>query len=239
VPTTERPTHEMPPIDVDRTLADLVSERPARARVFERLGLDYCCKGRRSLADATADAGLDVGGVAAQLADVTDPSGTDVDQLGPVALVDHILDTHHRYLHEELPLIDALAAKVRDVHGARHPELEQVAALVAEIRADLEPHLRKEEMVLFPAIRQLATGPCDLPFGSVANPIAVMLREHDRAGGLLEQLREATDGYTPPEDGCTSYRTLYDRLAELERDTHRHVHLENNVLFPAVVALEA
>ena len=239
LPTTGPPTTGPPPVDVDRTLADLVSERPARARVLERLGLDYCCKGRRSLADAATDAGLDASSVAAQLAEVTDPSGSDVDQLDPLALVDHILDTHHRYLHEELPLIDALAAKVRDVHGGRHPELEQVAALVAEIRVDLEPHLRKEETVLFPAIRQLAAGPCELPFGSVANPISVMLREHDRAGELLEQLREATDGYTPPEDGCTSYRTLYERLAELERDTHRHVHLENNVLFPAVAALEA
>lgn len=224
------------PIGVDRTLGDLVAERPARARVLERAGIDYCCHGQRTLAHAATAAGLDPEAVAAALAVVTDESGADVDRLGPVALVDHIVSTHHAYLHEELPLLDALAAQVRDVHGERHAELAEVARLVRELRLDLEPHLAKEETVLFPAIREAVAGRSEFPFGSLGNPIRVMLAEHDRAGELLEALRAATSGYVVPDDGCASYTSLYERLATLEADTHRHVHLENNVLFPAVVA---
>ena len=222
------------PIGIDRTLGDLVAERPARARVLERAGIDYCCHGQRTLAEAASEAGLDPQAVAAALAVVTDPSGADVDRLDPVALVEHILATHHAYLHEELPLLDALAAKVRDVHGERHPELAEVARITREIRLDLEPHLAKEEAVLFPAIREAAGGRSEFPFGSLGNPIRVLLAEHDRAGELLEELRAATSGYVVPADGCASYASLYERLAHLESDTHRHVHLENNVLFPAV-----
>jgi regulator of cell morphogenesis and NO signaling len=200
------------------------------------LGIDYCCHGQRTLVDASDAAGLDPQEVAAEIEAVLDDTDADVDRLEPVALVDHILATHHRYLHEELPLLVALADKVRDVHGSRHPELERVAALVREIRDDLEPHLGKEERVLFPAIRDWADGQRSFPFGTLSNPVRMMMLEHDRAGELLEQLRAATSGYTPPADGCTSYRTLYARLEHLESDTHRHVHLENNVLFPAVTA---
>lgn len=226
---------EVPAIDLDRTLGDLVAERPARARVLERAGIDYCCHGQRLLRDAAVEAGLDPHAVAAALALVTDTEGVEVDRLSPVDLVDHIVDTHHAYLHEELPLIDALATKVRDVHGQRHPELVEVARLVREIRVDLEPHLAKEERVLFPAIRAAADGQTEFPFGSISAPVQLMQAEHDRAGELLAELRAAALGYVVPDDGCASYTLLYDRLAHLESDTHRHIHLENNVLFPAVV----
>ena len=229
-------TTDAPHASLDRTLGDLVAERPARARVFERLGIDYCCHGRRSLGDATSEAGLDPAAVVAELDAVADQTGADVDRLEPLALVDHILDTHHRYLHEELPLLVALAEKVRDVHGSRHPELARVADLVAEIRDDLDPHLAKEEQVLFPAIRDWAEGQREFPFGTLSNPVRMMMTEHDRAGELLEELRTTTGAYTTPADGCASYQTLYRRLEELETDTHRHIHLENNVLFPAVTA---
>jgi regulator of cell morphogenesis and NO signaling len=226
---------EVPTIDIERTLGDLVAERPARARVLERAGIDYCCHGQRPLREAATEAGLDPGAVAAALAVVTDTVGVEVDQLEPVALVDHIVDTHHAYLHEELPLLDALATKVRDVHGGRHGELAEVARLVHEIRLDLEPHLAKEEAVLFPAIREAATGRSDFPFGPIANPVRVLMAEHDVAGDLLVELRRAAGDYRVPDDGCASYASLYERLAHLEADTHRHIHLENNVLFPAVV----
>lgn len=222
--------------DVDRTLGELVAERPDRARVFERLGLDYCCKGRRRLVDAAAEVGLDPAGVAAQL-DLPDGGGEPRPDTAwtPVELIDHILATHHAYLHEELPLLVALADKVRDAHQANHPELVEVAALVQELRADLEPHLAKEEQVLFPAARRLEDGATSFPFGSFADPIGTMLAEHDRAGELLATLRDSTNDYEAPADACNSYRSLYARLAELEADTHRHVHLENNVLFPALL----
>lgn len=224
---------------LDRALGDLVAERPARARVFERLGIDYCCHGHRSLLDASTEAGLDPVTVATELEAVADGTDAEVDSLDPLALIDHIVDTHHRYLHEELPLLVALAEKVRDVHGSRHPELLQVAALVTEIRDDLVPHLAKEEQVLFPAIKEWADGQRSFPFGTLTNPVRMMMIEHDRAGELLEQLRAATEGYRPPDDGCASYQTLYGRLEHLELDTHRHVHLENNVLFPAVTSDES
>jgi regulator of cell morphogenesis and NO signaling len=160
--------------------------------------------------------------------------------MGPAELVDHIESTHHRYLHEELPRLAALTQKVVGVHGGRHPELREVEATYAELQADLEPHLMKEERVLFPMIRELAESRTLPSFhcGSISNPISMMLLEHDRAGELLAALRELTDGYQPPADGCASYRALYTGLEELEADTHLHVHKENNILFPAVVALE-
>ena len=156
-------------------------------------------------------------------------------------LADHIEQTHHAYLHTELPRLSTLVAKVVDVHGARHPELAGVAATYEDLRADLEPHLLKEERMLFPMIRELAASAERPQFhcGSLQNPIAVMLAEHDRAGELFTQLRAQTDEYRAPDDGCASYRMLFAGLAEVEADTHLHIHKENNVLFPAVLRLES
>jgi regulator of cell morphogenesis and NO signaling len=221
-------------IDVNRSLGDLVAELPARARVLERAGLDYCCKGRRSLADAATESGLDPYRVADDLAAVTDTTDVEVDSLSPVELTDHIVATHHAYLDDELPALDALAAKVVNAHASRHPELIRMAELVVTLRAEIEPHLAKEEQVLFPAIARLAGGTVD---DSVTTSIDEMMREHDQAGELLAELRATSADYDVPADGCNSYRALYDRLATLEADTHRHIHLENNVLVPAVQAL--
>jgi regulator of cell morphogenesis and NO signaling len=154
-------------------------------------------------------------------------------------LVDHIEATHHAYLHGALPRLVALADKVAGVHGAVHPELTTVAALMHEIKVDLEPHLLKEERVLFPMIRELETAVASPTFhcGSLSNPIRAMLSEHDAVGGLLTQLRASSDGYRVPDGGCASYQALYAGLVELEADTHLHIHKENNVLFPAAIAL--
>jgi regulator of cell morphogenesis and NO signaling len=219
-----------------RTLGDLVTANPSRARILERHGLDYCCGGRRTLKEACAAAGLDEQAVQADLgASEVDPA--DWVELDPSALAQHIVDTHHRYLHEELPLLDALAEKVLTAHERRHPELADVRKLVAAIRTEVEPHLMKEERVLFPAIDALARGQRDFGFGSVANPIHMMGIEHDRAGQLLGELRAVTYGYEIPADACASYRSLYERLAQLEADMHEHIHKENNVLFPAAMEL--
>jgi regulator of cell morphogenesis and NO signaling len=220
-----------------RSLGDLVAESPGRAAVLDRLGLDYCCHGQRSLAEACAAAALDPALVALSL-DAASDDGTADDPSDPVSLADHIEATHHHYLHAELPELAALAAKVAEVHGARHTELTEVRRLVEALAADLEPHMLKEERVLFPAIRALIGGTREFAFGTVRNPIRMMALEHDRAGELLAALRSATGDYTVPEDGCASYRSLYERLTHLEADTHRHIHLENNVLFPAAIAIE-
>jgi len=221
-----------------QTLADLVGERPARAGVLDRLGLDYCCHGQRSLAEACTSAGLDVAAVEQALDAVAVGEREPWEQMSPLELAAHIVATHHSFLRDEMPAVILLADKVRSVHGDRHPELAVVGRLVAELWADLEPHLDKEEHVLFPAIDHIAAGDRDMPFGTVANPIRVMMAEHDQAGDLLARLREVTAGFLVPDDACGSYRSLYDRLSALELDTHVHIHKENNVLFPAVIDLE-
>ena len=215
------------------TLAEIVAANPAAARTLDRFGLDYCCHGDRTVAEACAAADLDPATVAAELDALPVEGDRSWTELEPPALADHIVETHHRYLHEELPQLDALAAKVLGVHGERHPELAEVRRLVAAVREDLEPHLMKEERVLFPAIHAVAEGERTFPFGSVANPIRMMTLEHDRTGELLAALRAAAGDYRVPDDACASFRSLYERLDALEADTHVHIHKENHVLFPA------
>jgi len=230
----------MTAITTDTSLGDVVTANPAAARVLERHGLDYCCGGSRTLGDACESGGVEVDGLLGEIAALGSTPEPDWAKMGPAELVDHLEAVHHAYLHEELPLLDPLAAKVAEVHGERHPELAQVRDLYAELHADLAPHLRKEEQVLFPMIRELAAADDAPSFhcGSLANPISVMMTEHDRAGELLEQLREVSHDYELPADACASYTSLYQRLEALEADTHLHVHKENNILFPTVVEME-
>jgi regulator of cell morphogenesis and NO signaling len=215
-------------IDPASSLADLVTAHPGLARELERRGLDYCCGGRRSLVDACRDVGLDAAAVAGELADVAgaDRGAEPWAAMEPAELVDHLEAVHHTYLWEELPRLEALAAKVSGVHGERHPELRDVAALTHELRVDLESHLTKEERILFPMVRELAAAPTEEPAprfhcGSLGNPISVMLLEHDRAGELLAELRRVTGAFTVPADSCGSYQALYAGLAELESDANR------------------
>ncbi len=232
----------MKTIDPTKTLGELVNAHPQLAREFELRGFDYCCGGGRSLADACAAQGLDASATSVELADaVTDEPAADWSSMGATELVEHLEATHHRYLWDELPRLSALIVKIVSVHGDRHPELRQVETCFEDIRHDLEPHLLKEERMLFPMIRELdlATAPASFHCGTLRNPISVMLREHDAVGDLLARLRRLTGGYQPPEDGCASYAACYAGLADLEADTHLHIHKENNVLFPLVVRIES
>jgi len=227
-------------VDPGQPLGQIVTDLPGSARVLERHGLDYCCGGGASLADACAEAGVDASEVVAELEGLQPAPAPDWATMGPSELVDHVVAQHHVHLREELPRLSALATKVASVHGDRHPELAEVRQTFELVKADLIPHMVKEERVLFPAVKELesaATMPW-FPFGSTAGPISIMLREHDTVGELLERLRQLTGGYRPPADGCASYAALYEGLEELERDTHLHVHKENNLLFPAVERLE-
>ena len=229
-------------IAVSMTMAELVDADQRLAREFERRGLDYCCGGATSLSMACERAGLDAAMVAAELSAATvDAEPAAWTTMTAAELVDHLESTHHRYLWDELPRITALVDKIVAVHGERHPELARVAACYADIRNDLEPHLLKEERVLFPMVRELAAATESPVFhcGTLRNPISVMLREHDAVGDLLARLRMLTDAYTPPADGCATYTACFTALAEMEADTHLHIHKENNVLFPLVVRLEA
>ncbi len=232
----------MATIAPETTLAELVIARPELASPLDALGLDYCCGGQRSLVVAVEEAGLDLDAITTQLHETPAPAASSPEAAweGIDGLVDHLEATHHAYLHQTLPRLVELADKVAGVHGSNHPELVTVAALVHEIRDDLEPHMRKEEQVLFPMIRELAAASTSPEFhcGTLANPIMAMLGEHDAVGDLLERLRAASDGYVVPNDGCGSYHALYAGLAELEADTHLHVHKENNMLFPEVLQIE-
>lgn len=160
--------------------------------------------------------------------------------LPPAALVDHLEATHHQYLHEALPRLGALVEKVVAAHGSGHPELRDVEVTYTELRRDLEPHLMKEERVLFPMIRELAAATAAPSFhcGSLANPIRMMMLEHDLADEQLDRLCVLTNGFEAPADACPSYQALYDGLAELDADTRLHVRKENDVLFPAALAME-
>ena len=224
----------------ERTLSEIVNAEPASARVFESFGLDYCCGGNQRVGDACSKLGIEPETVLGALSALEPTPAPDWTSMDPAELVDHLESTHHAYLHAEFDRLEALADKVTAVHGRRHSELVDIHAAYDALRADLEPHLGKEEQVLFPMIRQLvaATERPTFHCGSLRNPISMMMIEHDRAGGLLASLRGLADGYVPPADGCASYRAFFDGLAELEADTHLHVHKENNVLFPAVIDLE-
>jgi regulator of cell morphogenesis and NO signaling len=224
-------------VDPSMTLGEIVTRRPVLAAELERRGLDYCCHGGRTLAEAALEAGLDARTVAGELSAVAvDAPAATWASLGPPELVDHIDAVHHRYLWAELPRVTALVDKIANVHGERHPELFEVQRLYGELRADLEPHLTKEEQELFPRIRQLAgaSGLSSASTQDLAAQVEALADEHETVGALLEDLRRVTAGYSVPPDGCASYAACYRALADLEGDTHLHVHKENNLLFPAV-----
>lgn len=235
----------MQTLNANTTVGDFVRENPNRARVFESLQIDYCCGGKVPLEQACKKQGLEPSAVLSQL-EQCDQSGrsdslVDADSMTLTELADHIEATHHAYLKEELPRLDFMTDKVARVHGEHEPRLAQTRQAFLALKAELEPHMMKEERILFPIIRQLeqADGPLQFHCGSVANPIRQMEHEHDQAGGALGVLSESTDRYTPPEWACNTYRAMLDSLARLEADMHQHVHKENNVLFPKAIQLEA
>jgi len=236
----------MNPAFEQETVGDIVATDFRAARVFERFGIDFCCGGRQSFPDACRAAGADPAAVSRELGalpppEEAEPDGEDVRDWPLPLLVDHIVSTHHAYVRVALPEIAHHLSTLVNVHGERHPELFRVSAAFDVLRHELQQHMMKEERVLFPYICEiaLAGGPTHAsPFGTIENPIRMMEREHRDAGDELHLIRELTNGFTAPPDGCATYRAAFAELARFERDLHRHVHLENNILFPAAVALE-
>jgi regulator of cell morphogenesis and NO signaling len=225
----------------NRTVGELAAEMPVSIRIFEAWRIDYCCGGMTPLTDACATAGKSVDEFIALLekaAVVPDqPRNWSEETLTGIGAF--ICETYHRYTREELQTLAPLAAKVLGVHGQRRPELVAVSGLITDLSNDMLPHMLKEEQVLFPYVEQMEAGEDPVPFfGTVKNPVRMMMMEHDRVGELLAALRRVTDGYVPPESACFSYRELYRRLAGFEQRTHEHIHLENNVYFPRAVELE-
>lgn len=232
-------------LDTRTTVGEFVKERPSRARVFERLGIDYCCGGKKPLEVVCQAHGLDPSVVLRELSDhdarTVEAKETDWASASLTELTNHIVSAHHDYLRRELPRLEFLVNKVADVHGHLHPELRDIRAIFAKLKPDLEEHTAKEESILFPWIKQLEAGSGSSPISSasVGQPISMMEADHDEAGEALSKFRELTRGYQPPEDACNSFRAMLDGLADLEADMHQHVHKENNILFPAALALES
>jgi regulator of cell morphogenesis and NO signaling len=224
---------------------DLASTNPGAARIFESFGIDYCCGGERSLADACSAAKVNVQEVL-QALEPTPAQEADRDWQAAslTEVVEHIVEKHHTYVRAEIPRLIALLGKVVQAHGQDHPELEKVEMSFRALAEELTLHLKKEERILFPYIVRLEGAarsggrPAPAMFGTVQNPVRMMTMEHDSAGELLRKMRELTKGYTVPEDGCTSYRMLYRAIPEFEADLHQHIHLENNILFPRAIAFE-
>ena len=230
--------------ELNTKVGELVMARPETMRYFERLGIDYCCGGHRSLGEACELAKQDSAKVLADLATLEPPTAG-VPSLkdwtsAPLAdLIAHIIPTHHDYLREEMPRLELLLEKVLRAHGERHPELARVGELYRAIVADLMPHMMKEEQILFPFICQLEQGQTGSScFGTVQSPIRVMEMEHEAVGVLLTELRDLTGAYTTPADGCATFRALYDGLEVLEQDLHLHIYLENQILHPRATAME-
>lgn len=231
----------------ETTVRDIALEQPASIRVFEKLGIDYCCGGRKPLAQACEERSIEADAVLAAIEEATgtgQQEGRDWATERLEMICEHIVATHHAYVRAELPRLEVLAEKVVSRHGSTHRELGEIQQLVELLGEELLQHLSKEEMVLFPYITNLERnlencGPRSLGcFGAVRNPIRVMMAEHDAAGGALARMRELSDEFTAPEGACPTYRGFYQALAEFERDLHQHVHLENNILFPRAIELD-
>ncbi len=226
-------------LTLSTAIGRIAADNPASVAVFERHGLDYCCGGKQSLAEACDRQGIVAEAVLAEILEIVNTSSVEPEDAidwtkQPLPdLVDHLLRTHHAYLHENLERLDVLADKVARVHGENHPELVSVRNVYGKFFAELSQHMRKEEMILFPGILRIEGEDASFP---IWQPIAVMESEHDQAGQDLAKLRELTGGYQVPEDACTSYRMLMDGLARMESDTITHIHKENNILFPRAMS---
>ena len=229
------------------TLKAIVTEDFRAATVFEKYSLDFCCNGGITIDQACATRKVDPATVLAELDRVLSapaPSGKGAEEWETEALIDHILAVHHAYVRTAIPVLSLHTEKVARVHGERHPEVITIAQHFARVAGELEHHMKKEELVLFPYIRALAaarregTRPETPHFGSAANPIRMMEAEHAAAGDTLYAVRSLSNTYTVPQDACTTYQVTYQELRQFEEDLHRHVHLENNILFPSAIALE-
>lgn len=232
-----------------KTVRELAVENPSATRVFEKLGIDYCCGGNQSLEQACQKAQISIDRVLDSLEmaeeSVRAAQTTRDWQCEPLSeLVSHVKNTHHKYTRQEIVRLTALLEKVCSVHGKNHPELFDIRAIFAGLAQELTTHMMKEEMVLFPYIERMEEAVIQrepvlpAPFGTVKNPVATMEHEHDAAGQALQVMRKTSHEYAPPADACVSYQTLYKALAAFGTDLHQHIHLENNILFPRAIKME-
>ena len=232
----------------DMTIREIVANDFRTAEVFQRHGIDFCCKGNRSIEDACRSGGVNLERILREVTEITatpGPSGPRFNSWDLGTLVTYIQVNHHEFVRRTIPVLLTHTQKVATVHGESHPEMREVARLFGLVAEEMTSHMAKEEHILFPyivALEQASAaghGAPPSPFGTVRNPIRMMEMEHETAGAILHELRAATSDYNVPADGCFSYQTLYRGLADFEKDLYQHIHLENNILFPKAIELEA
>jgi regulator of cell morphogenesis and NO signaling len=230
----------------EQTIGQLVKDDYRTAQVFQQHGLDFCCGGNRTIKEACKNKAVNPDEIVRAL-DQIKANGTkedNYDQWSLDFLVDYIVNNHHEFTRNKLPEIGKYAKKVAAVHGERHEELNEIYYEFTMLHTEIFNHLDKEERILFPYIKQLVEAkekgmkPDAPEFGEAANPIAMMEEEHDEAGDSMAKIRKLSNDFTPPADACTTYRLLYQNLEGFEKDLHKHVHLENNILFPKALELE-
>lgn len=222
------------------TVGEIVANDFRTSSVFKKAGIDFCCGGKQSFSDACSEYGIDVlelENEILQLANEPINEFMNFKNWEPGFLSDYIVNTHHKFVLKNLPELVFYTQKIANVHGDHHPELIQVAILFEQINAELLQHLKNEEEVLFPAIKELIKSGLEKSKETIVSEITRMFGEHDFAGGAMDEINSLTKGYLVPEDGCNTYRVAFKLLEQFEDDLHVHVHLENNILFPKALEL--
>lgn len=233
-------------IQETKTVADMVTENINTAHVFKKYGIDFCCGGGITIKRASEKAKVNYPDLEKELLNVGTPGSRaqNYNSWELDFLTDHIVNFHHKYVKENIPMIVQYAARVVQVHGEHYPELKDIQRLFSEVAVELGGHLKKEELILFPFIRKMVEAKREgtafekPKFGTVDNPIKMMEADHEEAGEIFRQIAKLTNNHTPPAGACNTYRAFYSKLEEFEQDLHQHVHLENNILFPKTLKLE-
>ena len=228
-------------------LKDLVISQPKAVLVLEKYGLDFCCNGKRTLADACKSKGLDALAIETDINNLINSSSNGTQAASEVQLdelINDIISNHHQYVKEMMPVISQHTSKVARVHGQEHPEVVEVSKIFEQVKEELSHHMMKEEQILFPYIKTLVESKrqdvkrSTSPFHDITNPIRMMENEHEFAGQGLAAIRELSNNFQPPAEACTTYKVAFMELESFMKDLHIHVHKENNILFPKAIALE-
>jgi regulator of cell morphogenesis and NO signaling len=232
---------------LNKTVGEIVAEDYRAASVFEKFGIDFCCKGNRTIDEACAGKQINPDAVTEMLNTLNMETAGNLPDFAswPADLLaDYIEKKHHRYVTETTPVLQQFLDKLCNVHGGRHPELFEITKQFNESAGELAMHMKKEELILFPYVRRLVTAlnmgtKLDkAQFGTIENPIQVLMQEHTTEGDRFREISELSSNYTPPADGCATYKVAFQMLKEFEADLHLHIHLENNILFPQAANME-
>ncbi|TYA53830.1 iron-sulfur cluster repair di-iron protein [Formosa maritima] len=233
--------------ETQKQIGEFVAQNYRTAAVFSKYGIDFCCKGHRTIEEVCAKNEIDSNQLLNELSKALSTNtnqSIDYKSWPLDLLAEYIEKKHHRYVEEKIPVIRQFLDKLCRVHGERHPELLKINELFTASAGELASHMKKEELILFPFIKKMVKAKIDHgailapQFGSVKNPIAMMMQEHDNEGERFRQIAKLTDNYNPPADACNTYRVTFAMLDEFEKDLHLHIHLENNILFPEAAKLE-